>query len=477
MNPASSLIRMGLSSWVPLVSSSGILARAGAQALVASPLPSPSFSFTPSPSFSSFSFPSPPLAPSDTSTRSDNDAPPMTCPSSMNSASPVRQDDTNSSTAMLPSHATGSTTLLPPHATGSTTLLPPHATGSTTLLPLSLLPFLSMRPQPAATPTGILLAGVMGPLGGPRPDGMLASGGLGPLGGPRPSCILASGGLGPLGGPRPRGPCPTPELRGHVRGFFNFRGGTPNLPSLQSLDPRDKMSNIVIATNIFTFLVCSVDPRWVSRFAQVRLTDVSTFLGCNVDPRLVTGFAQVSKISKEFSSPLGTKLSQVNYMVSDGQWYRLLTASLIHGNIISLGLSMLGVHWLGKPLERQVGHNTFLAIYAVSSLGGGLAEYMLGPPYLVCMGSAASVAGLLSSYIAYKVVNRAFVGFGSEDLSWIGQLAAINIGMSLLVGGQIISMSHLGGLAGGAVAMMLFGPRYVRESGSVINRPILPWFR
>jgi hypothetical protein len=63
-----------------------------------------------------------------------------------------------------------------------------------------------------------------------------------------------------------------------------------------------------------------------------------------------------------------------------------------------------------------------------------------------------------------------------DDVTWIGQLVAINVVIAML-SHSISHWGHLGGALGGAAAMLLVGPRFVWGPSGVENRPLLPLFR
>ena len=56
--------------------------------------------------------------------------------------------------------------------------------------------------------------------------------------------------------------------------------------------------------------------------------------------------------------------------VAEGQWYRLLTAAFLHQELLHLVMNMLGLWFLGPPLEAALGRLRFVALYLFSALGG-----------------------------------------------------------------------------------------------------------
>ena len=56
--------------------------------------------------------------------------------------------------------------------------------------------------------------------------------------------------------------------------------------------------------------------------------------------------------------------------LAKGEWYRLLTAAFLHDGPIHLGLNMLALWWIGRPLEDYLGPVRYLLLYLVSGLAG-----------------------------------------------------------------------------------------------------------
>ena len=65
--------------------------------------------------------------------------------------------------------------------------------------------------------------------------------------------------------------------------------------------------------------------------------------------------------------------------VSDGQFYRLVTAAFLHYGVTHLLLNMWALYIVGPPLERWLGRLRFGALYALSGLGGSVLVYLLAP--------------------------------------------------------------------------------------------------
>jgi len=56
-------------------------------------------------------------------------------------------------------------------------------------------------------------------------------------------------------------------------------------------------------------------------------------------------------------------LPNIDYLMSTGEWYRLLTVALVHGGIFHLGFNLYALMALGNPIESAFGKSGFLIIF------------------------------------------------------------------------------------------------------------------
>ena len=133
--------------------------------------------------------------------------------------------------------------------------------------------------------------------------------------------------------------------------------------------------------------------------------------------------------------------------------YRWVSSGFTHDGIFHIGMNMFALWQLGQILERLLGRARFLAIYALSLLGGSLAVVVLGAS---AVGASGAIFGLLA---AYGVVLRKL----SLPYTNVLVIAAIFIGGPLLSNflpasiGFFSSISwqgHLGGAVVGAITML-----------------------
>jgi membrane associated rhomboid family serine protease len=148
----------------------------------------------------------------------------------------------------------------------------------------------------------------------------------------------------------------------------------------------------------------------------------------------------------ERSMPLTLLGAQINELVVDGQWWRVLTATMLHAGIAHLAFNGYALYVLGPQLERGVGSAAFAALYVASGIAGGVA-FLVGVPSGVAVGASGAIFGLFGAYLAAAWVNRDSAA-GRAGLSQLGTLLLINLALPLFIPG-IAWQAHVGGLVTG----------------------------
>ena len=148
-------------------------------------------------------------------------------------------------------------------------------------------------------------------------------------------------------------------------------------------------------------------------------------------------------------------------LVADGEWWRLITAAFLHYGPIHLAMNMLAVWWIGRPLEDALGPARYLLLYLVSGLAGS-AGALIANPTAVTVGASGAIFGILGAAIVLERQHTYVLGGSAITL------LVVNLAFTFAVPGISIG-GHLGGLAGGALAILAlshFGRRsavYARE--------------
>lgn len=142
--------------------------------------------------------------------------------------------------------------------------------------------------------------------------------------------------------------------------------------------------------------------------------------------------------------------------VANGDWWRLITATFLHGSLLHLGFNLLALWILGTQVEIYLGSKNSLLLYLVSAMGGSLASFYFSPPATFSIGASGAIFGLMGAFIVIGKKLRA-------DVSQITILLLINVVLGFTVSG-IDWRAHLGGLVAGAVfTKVLLSATWSRE--------------
>lgn len=142
--------------------------------------------------------------------------------------------------------------------------------------------------------------------------------------------------------------------------------------------------------------------------------------------------------------------------VADGEWYRLVTAMFLHQEVWHIAFNMLGLWWLGGPLEAALGRVRFLALYLLSGLAGSALTYLVAEPHEASLGASGAIFGLLG---ATAVLMRRL----NYDMRPVFALLALNLLFTFTWPG-IAWQAHVGGLVAGTLIAigMVHAPRQHR---------------
>ena len=70
---------------------------------------------------------------------------------------------------------------------------------------------------------------------------------------------------------------------------------------------------------------------------------------------------------------------QVNQAIVDGQVYRLLTACVLHANLLHLAVNSYSLHAVGPAYEAAVGRPCFVGTYVASGFVGNVLSFRMSP--------------------------------------------------------------------------------------------------
>jgi rhomboid protease GluP len=135
----------------------------------------------------------------------------------------------------------------------------------------------------------------------------------------------------------------------------------------------------------------------------------------------------------------------------NGQWWRLVSSSFLHGGPLHLIFNMWFLWKLGNYAERVYGNWTFLVIYILSGVGGGLMS-LLWHPNLVSLGASGAIFGVAGGLLTFVYRERLRLQKELTGDELIGILVFLGYNF---VGGfwesGIDNAGHIGGLIVGSL--------------------------
>lgn len=166
----------------------------------------------------------------------------------------------------------------------------------------------------------------------------------------------------------------------------------------------------------------------------------------------VVSVALAGSLFGNSGSDLFSRLTLFPYGVAEGQWYRLVSSGFLHFGPVHIALNMYALYVLGRELEVALGRVRYLALYAISLLGGSAAVMLFQAPSGASAGASGAVFGVLGGLAVVILRLR-------RSPTAVFTVIAVNIAFSILVPNISLS-AHLGGLVVGAAvtAALVWAP-------------------
>jgi rhomboid protease GluP len=148
-------------------------------------------------------------------------------------------------------------------------------------------------------------------------------------------------------------------------------------------------------------------------------------------------------------------------LVAQGELYRLVSVTLVHGGLVHLLSNMYALYLVGPIVEGLYGSPRFLLFYVLTAAAGSMASYVITPNDAV--GASGAIFGLFGLlFIAQRIHHPLMQRQARSIATQIGALIVINlvIGFGLAGGGvPIDNWAHIGGLLAGAWLGLAVPPR------------------
>lgn len=140
-------------------------------------------------------------------------------------------------------------------------------------------------------------------------------------------------------------------------------------------------------------------------------------------------------------------------LVRSGEWWRLLTVSLVHSSWAHVGSNLAALAIWGRSVEHRFGPFGLVGVYALTGVCSGAASTIVHP-HGASVGASGAVFGVMGAIIAVLWRERRRPGMATQL-----QGAAGFAGISLVVAAvfpNVDTVAHVAGLASGLAVGGLF---------------------
>jgi membrane associated rhomboid family serine protease len=137
----------------------------------------------------------------------------------------------------------------------------------------------------------------------------------------------------------------------------------------------------------------------------------------------------------------------------NGEWWRLLTSTFLHGGLMHLLANMSGLLFVGIFLEPILGRAKYLTAYLLTGVLASCAS-LWWYDATVSVGASGAIFGLYGMFLAFLLTKIFTPEFGKAFLL----STLVFIGFNLLAGltGGIDNAAHIGGLVSGFILGLIF---------------------
>lgn len=151
--------------------------------------------------------------------------------------------------------------------------------------------------------------------------------------------------------------------------------------------------------------------------------------------------------------------------VRNGEYYRIITASFMHANIIHLICNMYALFILGSQLESFIGKFKFTIVYFFSAITASL----MSMAFLkdgISVGASGAIFGIMGALLYFGFHYRVYLG--NVIKTNLIPVILVNLSFGFLIDG-VDNFAHIGGLIGGLLINIGLGVKYKTSTFERVN--------
>lgn len=149
-----------------------------------------------------------------------------------------------------------------------------------------------------------------------------------------------------------------------------------------------------------------------------------------------------------------------------GEWWRLITATFFHADLIHLFCNCYSLYVIGTQLETVLGKWKFIVVYLISALCGCLLSGVLNGAAVTSIGASGAIFGLMGAMLYFGYHFRLYLS--SVITSQLMPIIVANLVLGFMLPG-VDNFGHIGGLVGGLFAGMIVGVEGKSDKTDTIN--------
>jgi membrane associated rhomboid family serine protease len=145
-------------------------------------------------------------------------------------------------------------------------------------------------------------------------------------------------------------------------------------------------------------------------------------------------------------------------VVNQSQWWRLLTATLLHGSLAHIIMNSFSLWNLGRSLEKYFGRETLLTVFVMTGIASSLSFALFGSKDTISIGASGAICGMLGFLISHGARNL-------EELTTQIKRNWINFALLFVIGFAIPNVdnwAHGGGVLAGILLGLIY-PKFPRS--------------
>lgn len=191
----------------------------------------------------------------------------------------------------------------------------------------------------------------------------------------------------------------------------------------------------------------------------------------------VTSLVAMSSGGGAGQSPLGGPLEQQlmldKFAVAHGEFYRLISVTLVHDptDILHLLFNMYALWYAGQLVERMYGSFVMLGFYVLCGIAGSIGSLVFGDG-AYAVGASGAIFGLFGVVLVATRLHHAILDTQSRMIaSQVGFLIVLNLVLGFSGVFNVDNFAHLGGLLAGLWLALIIAPAQVPTLASLWQTP------